>query len=102
MTTDVLTNIVEEDYNGLGKVKINNVKIAAKTGTGAYDSNTISKYGYPKNADKDSWLCGYSKDYTLSVWSGFDMPIKGEKTYFGSNDKRRNTSKEIFKKIMEK
>lgn len=102
MTTDVLTNIVEEDYNGLGKVKINNVKIAAKTGTGAYDSNTISKFGYPKSADKDSWLCGYSKDYTLSVWSGFDMPIKGEKTYFGSNDKRRNTSKEIFKKIMEK
>lgn len=102
MTTDVLTRIVDEDYNGLGKVKIENVKIAAKTGTGAYDLNTINKLGYPKNADKDSWLCGYSKDYSLSVWSGFDIPLKDKKTYFGSNDKRRSTCKEIFKKIMEK
>ena len=54
---------------------------------------------YPSNASKDIWISGFSKDYTISIWSGFDQYLKDEKTYFlnGHNNK---IAKLIFKKLM--
>lgn len=102
MVQDLLETMVENDYVGLNRAKPNGVRISAKTGTGAYDPSTVSKMGYPSGADKDLWLSGFSPDCTLTVWSGFDETKSDAKTYFGKGDSRRQATKEIFRKIMER
>ena len=97
-----LVNIVNENYYNIGVVKVNDVEIGAKTGTNAYDDSQRKSLGYPSYADKDSWLAGFSTQYSMAVWSGWDTPRKGYKDYFGKSDKRRQIPKQIFKKVMEK
>lgn len=101
MMTDLLTEIVDENFVGLKSAKPLGVQLAAKTGTTAYDHQTIKTYNYPSSVDRDLWLIGYTPDYTLSVWTGFDKPIKGETTYFYKGDKRRSLSKKLFLSVMD-
>lgn len=58
MLTDMMQGVfLEKDGTAYG-TDVNGHIIAGKTGT--------------TNEDRDSWLCGYSKYYTLSVWTGYD------------------------------
>ena len=99
--SSVLDNVVSKNYWGIGTVAINNSSIAAKTGTSNYDTSIAQIYGYPSNASKDIWVAGYSSDYTISVWTGFDKPEKGKDNYFkASGDTRTKMSKKIFSRIM--
>lgn len=99
---DMLVQMVEGDYSSLGRVKVNDIEIGAKTGTGAYDRGIISRYSYPSYADRDSFVVGCSPDYSLAVWSGFDLPLQNKKAYFGRSDSRRQITKSIFKTIIKK
>lgn len=51
---------------------ISGMTIAAKTGTTTYADETIAALGLPKSADKDHWFIGYTPEYTMSVWGGYD------------------------------
>lgn len=95
-----LIDVVKNNYYHIGSVSVNNVDIGAKTGTNGYDENAAKALGYPTYADKDSWLCGFSSDYTMAIWTGFDIAIKGEKHYFGKSDERRQITKKIFQNVM--
>lgn len=97
---DILENLVNKGYSSLDQVRINNIAIGAKTGTGQYPSSVINKYHYPRSADRDSLVVGFSLDFTLAVWTGFDKPELDKKTYFYNGDKRKTLTKRIFKKIM--
>lgn len=97
-----LIDVVKKDYYRIGSVSINGIDIGAKTGTNGYDEKAAKELGYPLSADKDSWICGFSSDYTMAVWSGFDKANKGEKNYFGKGDERRQIPKLIFKNVMSK
>ena len=44
---------------------------AGKTGTSNW-GHEGAQYGIPNLAPKDSWFSGFTSNYTLSVWSGFD------------------------------
>ena len=56
---------------------------------------------YPSGACKDIWYAGFSKDYTATVWTGFDKNLKNEKTFFkASNDPRVGVAKKILNKIL--
>lgn len=101
MMTDLLTEIVDENFVGLKSAKPLGVQLAAKTGTTAYDYQTIQTYHYPSSVDRDLWLIGYTPNYTLSVWTGFDKPLKEETTYFYKGDKRRALSKKLFLSVMD-
>lgn len=99
--SDILKSVVDNNYYNLGTVKINNVEMHAKTGTSSFDSSLLKEYNYPDNASKDIWFAGYSADYTTVVWTGFDIPIKGQQNYFKSgSDDRKYISKKAFTKIM--
>ncbi|MCH5171317.1 MAG: transglycosylase domain-containing protein [Erysipelotrichales bacterium] len=100
--SSTLVNIVNENYYNIGVVKVNGIEIGAKTGTNGYDDAQARALGYPSYADKDSWLAGFSSEYTMTVWSGWDIPKQGEKNYFGKGDSRRQIPKQIFKTVMEK
>lgn len=97
-----LVNIVNENYYNIGAVRVKNVEIGAKTGTNGYDSNQARKLNFPSYADKDTWLAGFSKDYTMAVWSGWDNPRANSRDYFGKGDIRRQIPKKIFQKTMER
>ncbi len=99
---DTLTKMIEKNYFGIGVVGVNGVQIGAKTGTNGFDLATTQRLGYPSSADKDTWIAGFSPEYSLAVWSGFDLPTAGKKHYFGSNDQRRKIPKIVFQSIMNK
>lgn len=99
--SDILKNVVDNNYYNLGTVKINDVEVHAKTGTSSFDPSLLKELNYPNNASKDIWIAGYSADYTAVVWSGFDYPEKGKENYFKSgSDSRKYIPKKIFTKIM--
>lgn len=96
-----LIDVVKNDYYHIGAVRVEGVAIGAKTGTNGYDENAAKRLGYPTSADKDSWLAGFSYDYSMAVWSGFDTAEKGDHHYFGKGDSRRQIPKKIFQNVME-
>ena len=100
LITSCLENVRKTNHLNIGLAFPSNIDCVGKTGTNAYDKNTIKAYSFPNNADRDSWFSGYSKNYTIATWTGFDEPKKGEKTYFGYSDERRKYSKIMFNKIM--
>lgn len=102
LITSTLTNVRENNYLNINIAFPSNLTCIGKTGTNAYDKSVISKYNYPSNADKDSWFAGYSPNYTIVTWAGFDEPKLNEKTYFTSNDVRRKYAKLLFKQIMQR
>lgn len=71
--TDILKDVIEKPYGTGYELNIPNQIVAGKTGT--------------TNENKDGWFVGYSKYYTVAVWTGYDNPkpmpgIYG-KTYSG-------------------
>lgn len=58
---------------------------AAKTGTTDWGTNGL-QYGIPKGAQRDSWYSGYTSEYTMSVWIGYDFAgiKKGKYPQFGA------------------
>lgn len=106
-TTDILTsilkNVVDKNYYGLGSLKFNDSSLYVKTGTSSFDSTTLKKYNYPNNSSKDIWLAGFNKQYSFAIWSGFDLPKKGEENYFKvGSDIRKNYHKQILKLVLQK
>lgn len=59
LVKSVLTQPVEGLYGTAKYCKIQNIDVAAKTGT--------------TNEDYDRWLCGFTPYYTGVVWFGFDL-----------------------------
>ena len=100
LINNILRNVVNTNYWNIALAKPRNVEFGAKTGTSSFDENFKNKMNYPKNASKDIWISGFSKDYSIAIWSGFDQYLKNEKTYFlnGNNNK---IAKLICKKLME-
>lgn len=86
--SDVLKRVVDNNYWGVGSLKVDGSDIGVKSGTTDFDNPTA--YGYPLNASKDVWYAGISKDYTFTVWTGFDKAEVGSKNYFkASGDNQR-------------
>jgi penicillin-binding protein 1A len=58
---------------------------AAKTGTTDWGTGGL-QYGIPKGAQRDSWYTGYTSEYTMSVWIGFDLKgiQKGKYPQYGA------------------
>lgn len=70
MMTDMLITAVN---NGVSSgAKVNNVVVAAKTGTSNYDKATKTKYNLPSNAVNDSWIVGYDVEYSIGMWWGYE------------------------------
>lgn len=100
LITSTLQNVRNQNFLNIGLAFPKNINCVGKTGTNAYDDRVIKTYNFPSNADRDIWFSGYSRNYTITTWAGFDEPLKNEKTYFGSNDERRKYPKIMFNKIM--
>lgn len=100
--TSTLNRVINNNYYNIKEAKPKDIYIAGKTGTNGHSNETIIKYNYPSTADKDLWFAGYSNDYTVAVWTGFDEEDKANKTYFYKGDPRRKITKNLFKRVIEK
>lgn len=70
MITSMLMTSVQ---TGLSSgAKLNGVQMAAKTGTTNFDTATMQNYNMPNGAVNDLWIVGYSPDYVVSLWYGYD------------------------------
>ena len=68
--TSMLRNVV---YGTAQNAGVSGVDLAVKTGTTTFGTAEAQKFGFDiDNAAKDSWVIGYTSNYTLSVWQGFD------------------------------
>lgn len=70
--TDMLRGVLS--YNGTApNAAVPGLDLAGKSGTTTFDNDIALKYGFDINdAAKDSWFIGYSTNYTIGVWQGFD------------------------------
>ena len=75
MITDMLKDVITQ---GSGKdAKIPDLYQAGKTGTVKYSDQELANYPSYRNTPKDSWFVGYTKQYSIGVWTGFDKISEG-------------------------
>lgn len=74
MITDILRYGVSSGLIGGGKVS--GVEVAAKSGTTNFTSAIKKQYGLRSNAINDLWYVGYSPDYAIGMWYGYDKILK--------------------------
>jgi penicillin-binding protein 1A len=73
MVTDILRDTLSNKPGASGNyAAISGVDIAGKTGTSNYSSEDFSKFNLPKSAVPDSWFAGYTSDYSIAIWTGYD------------------------------
>jgi penicillin-binding protein 1A len=72
MITDMLKDVIT---SGTGtNAKISGVYQAGKTGTVEYADTEIAKNPALSGTAKDAWFAGYTKNYSMAVWTGYDQP----------------------------
>lgn len=90
--------------NGLARsaANIGSVATAAKTGTSNFDAKTIKDNHLSSRAVNDLWVCGYTPDYTLTMWYGYDKIYKDHYSTTSSWSTRdrfyRNLAENLFDK----
>jgi penicillin-binding protein 1A len=95
MATDLMRSVV---HSGTGTTaNVAGLDVAGKTGTTNFDNKTIAQYGYPSNATNDSWFVGYTPQYTMAVWTGYEQNGRGN--YLSASETK--ISQLMFKKMME-
>ncbi|MCH5461440.1 penicillin-binding protein [Lactobacillus sp. LC28-10] len=74
MITDMLKGVMTSSNGSGTAANISGLYQAGKTGTTAYPDNYASQV--PADAAMDSWFTGYTKNYSLSVWTGYDKQFQ--------------------------
>lgn len=86
MVTDML---VDTGKSALGNYSnINGAQFGAKTGTTNFDEATKKANGLPDSAVNDLWVAGYSPDYTIAVWYGYENVKKGYNRFGSSQNSK--------------
>ena len=94
MVTDILRDVLTA---GTGtKAAISGLDIAGKTGTTNYPSEIITKNGLKNSDVPDSWFAGYTTDYTIAVWGGYEKYATPITTF----DKGRYVPQNLFRMVM--
>ncbi len=94
MITDALLYAVEGYGNINGSVR--GVRLAAKTGTSNFSTEARKEYGYPSSANMDMWVTGYTPEYAVSLWYGYENAERG---YYLASDGYTTRGK-LFRQII--
>lgn len=99
MLTDMLKDTFQP-YGSADYISMDGLNIAAKTGTTSYSRELREEQNLPDNAAKDAWIVGYTPEYTMSVWTGFNTTSDGGETSFVGTDEHI-TPQWFFRDIMQ-
>ena len=89
-TAYIMTSMLRNVVNGTAtNARISGADMAVKTGTTTFGEGEAQKYGFDiNNYSKDSWTIGYTSNYTMAVWQGFDA-IDGPTKYMTQDDTQK-------------
>lgn len=76
MINNMLEGVIKEGTGTAAKIK--DVYAAGKTGTVKYSNNELEKHPNYAGTPKDSWFVGYTKQFVVSVWTGYDTLSDGK------------------------
>lgn len=96
MITNMLKGVMTNPKGSGTSAKVNGLYEAGKTGTTQYPNNYLNKV--PSGSSMDSWFSGYTKNYSLSVWTGYDQPFKTG-NYISSS--QTTIAQEFYKYMMQ-
>lgn len=95
MLTDMMKDVMTNE-NGSGRsAAISGLYQAGKTGTDSYPDDYADKV--PDGATMDSWFTGYTKNYAVSVWTGYDKQFQ---TGHYVSETQTTIAQEIYKYTM--
>ncbi|WP_020059567.1 penicillin-binding protein 1A [Bacillus sp. 123MFChir2] len=95
MVTDMMRSVVKSS-TGTGKAaNIPSLDVAGKTGTTNYDAKQLRDYDFPASASPDSWFAGFTPQYTMAVWTGYNKQSEG---YIDKNTS--SIAQRMFKAMM--
>lgn len=73
MVTDMLKDVLSGKAGATGgAAAIPGLPVAGKTGTTNYSGEEMLKYSIPDGSSPDSWFAGYTTNYTIAVWTGYE------------------------------
>ena len=70
MITDMLKGVFTDSQGSATDAQLDGVNQAGKTGTTNYPGNSS------QSGVMDSWMAGYTKNYSIAVWTGYDHPLE--------------------------
>lgn len=70
MITDMLKGVFTDSQGSTTDARLDGVNQAGKTGTTNYPENSS------QSGVMDSWMAGYTKNYSIAVWTGYDHPLE--------------------------
>lgn len=95
MITDILRGVPSNLSSTVG---IPNLPQAGKTGTTNFAPEDYERFNHPSHGVPDSWYVGYTSNYSLSVWTGFDRNAEGN--YLSLEDGSRLIPRHIYREVM--
>lgn len=95
MITDMLKSAVSSEGTG-NRARVNNLPMAGKTGTSNFTEDEKKRFNI-KSGAKDIWFAGYTTNYSIAVWTGYDTPENGYIKYDGHSE---HIAKYLFKELM--
>lgn len=91
--TDMLKGVMT---NGSGRsAKISGLHEAGKTGTVKYSDEDLVKYPQYAGSPKDAWFVGYTRAYSIGIWTGYDNLKDGTPSGVGET-----SAQILYKKMM--
>lgn len=89
MVTDMLKdNFTDTAYGLSTNYHTAGLAEAGKTGTTNYTEEEAAELGVDSSAVPDTWMSGYTTDYALSIWTGYDNPFSTDEVgYIDGSDK---------------
>lgn len=96
-TAYIMTNMLKDVLTkGSGTAaKISGLHEAGKTGSVKYSDEDLVKFPQYANTPKDSWFVGYTKAYSIGIWTGYDNLKDG--TISGSGEQ---SAQILYKQMM--
>ena len=97
MVTDMLRDVVGNKPDASGTAtNVPGLDIAGKTGTTNYSAEDFNKYNLPNTSVPDSWFAGYTTNYSIAIWSGYEKHFDPITTW-----EERRLPQNLFKTIMQ-
>lgn len=92
MITDMLKSVIT---SGSGRsASVPGVPVAGKTGTTNYSSEEKQKWNIQNGGAPDIWFVGYTTNYTISVWTGY------QERKYSIAPEDQDLARAIFKNVM--
>ncbi|MCY7731192.1 transglycosylase domain-containing protein [Aerococcus urinaeequi] len=89
MVTDMLKdNFTDASYGLSTNYHTSGLAEAGKSGTTNYTEEEAAELGVDSSAVPDTWMSGYTTDYALSIWTGYDNPFSTDEVgYIDGSDR---------------